>query len=80
MPSVKLTLSKSVETREELDAFIRTSFGENPEANKGLVIEAHPETLKALNLSEDTTVHGVRFKENEDIEAPEEKGEKKDPA
>jgi cupin superfamily acireductone dioxygenase involved in methionine salvage len=71
MAAIKITLSKDVDTREELDNFVRTNFGEDHEKNREVTLEANSETLQKLNLSEDTTVFGVRITKNDVIEAPE---------
>lgn len=71
MPSIRLTLSKTVETRKELDDYVRANFGENQERNRDLILEAHPDTLKALSLSEDSRVYGVRIVSNDKIPSAE---------
>lgn len=60
---MKITIQKTFETRPELDTFIANTFGEDPEKNRQIVIETDRDTLEKLALSEDTKVHGVRFKE-----------------
>lgn len=75
MANIKFTIDKKIDTREELDAYVRSSFGENQEKNKGLTIEAHPDVLKNLALSEDATVYGVRIVKNDKLPKPDKKKE-----
>ena len=57
---MKIIVDKNFETREELDTYVRTTFGENVEANSVVRLEVDAETRTKLQLSEDVTVHGVR--------------------
>ncbi len=56
---MKIIIDKQFDTRADLDQYIRTTFGENPENNKQISLEIDAETQVKLQLSEDTTVHGV---------------------
>lgn len=60
---MKISIQKMFENREELDSFIRTTFGEDISKNKDIVIETDKKTLQKLSLSEATTVYGVKIKE-----------------
>lgn len=59
---MRITLEKIFETRDQFDAYVKNTFGDNAEKNRdlGLVIEAEKAVLDQLQLSEDVTVHGVR--------------------
>lgn len=58
---VKIIVNKEFANRADLDDFVRTRFGTNPEANAMHSIEGTPADLATLGLSEDSTVFGVRI-------------------
>ena len=59
---MKIKLNKTFSSREELDNFVRTSFGEDPIENKDIVLELSPEELASLSLSESSKVYGAKIK------------------
>lgn len=56
---------KTFGSREELDAYIRTTFGDNPEANKDIILEMPQEELTKLSLSDKVNVFGVKVKKQQ---------------
>lgn len=58
---MKIIVEKQFDTRADLDQYIRTTFGDNAENNKEVSLEIDKDTQSKLQLSEDTTVHGVRI-------------------
>lgn len=59
---MQITISKSFVTRQDLDDYIRTTFGDDVQVNKTVTFQSTAENLKALNLSESSTVWGVKVK------------------
>ena len=59
---MKISLDRQFETREELDTYVAGTFGENPDKNKALTIEAPQEELTKLMLDDKKTVFGVKVK------------------
>lgn len=57
---ITLTINKEVESREELDTFVRNHFGEDAEKNRAYVLEATDAQLQKLGLGKGSSVHGVR--------------------
>lgn len=59
---MKIQLTKNFETRSELDDYVRVTFGEDLEKNKGVILELSTEEMEKLSLSESTTVHGTKIR------------------
>ena len=59
---MKITTIKQFKDREELDNYIKTTHGENPDNNKDILIEDIQENLQALSLDEHKSIHGVKVK------------------
>ena len=57
---MKISIDKTFETREELDSFIRSRFGENQEENIKHELEISIEEGQKLALDANTKVFGVR--------------------
>lgn len=57
---MKISVNKTFANRGELDAYVRSTFGEDAQANAGVAIEIAPEEMTALALDESTTVYGVK--------------------
>lgn len=60
---MKITINKSFAERKDLDDYIRTTFGDDMNANKDVSFESTGENLKQLQLSESSTIWGVKVKE-----------------
>lgn len=59
---MKIVVEKELASRAELDAYIRTTFGDDMNANKSIALEIPEEQLTILALSADTTVFGVKVR------------------
>ena len=59
---MKIIIDKEFVTREDLDQYVRTTFGDNPENNKEISLEMNQESLTKLQLSDKTTIYGVKVK------------------
>lgn len=59
---MKLTLNKTFEKREDLDAFISTRVGTNTAENIDHELEITSEEAEKLGLSNNVKVHGVKVK------------------
>lgn len=59
---MKIVIDKEFSTRQELDRFIVSRFGDNKESNIQHEIELTEDDGKKLGLSEKVNVHGVRVK------------------
>ncbi len=59
---MKITINKQFNSREELDNFIRNTYGEDSIKNKDLTLEMENEDLKKFSLSEKTNIFGVKVK------------------
>ena len=67
---MKIFIEKEFETRSDLDNYIKTTFGDNAEVNKGVTLETDADTLQKLKLDESTSVHGVKVVEaKEEVKA-----------
>jgi len=47
--------------REELDAYVRSTYGDNAEKNKELTLELTQDEMTKFLLSEKTTVFGAKI-------------------
>lgn len=56
---MKIVIDKQFDTRADLDQYIRTTFGDNAESNKEVSLEIDAETQGKLQLSEESTIHGI---------------------
>lgn len=70
---MKIVINKEISSREELDAYIRKTFGDDASKNGEITLEILPEAIKELSLGEDVTVFGVKIKKVEEIEVKKEK-------
>lgn len=61
---MKIINNKQFESRNELDIFIRNTYGTDSIRNKELTMEIDEEELQKLFLSEKVTVYGVKIKKN----------------
>lgn len=59
---MKISIVKSFSARHDLDDYIRGKFGEDANLNKDITFESTPENLQELQLSESSTVWGVKVK------------------
>lgn len=57
---MKILIDKEFNTREELDSFVRSRFGENQEDNIKHELEITGAEAQKLALDDNTTVYGVR--------------------
>lgn len=57
---MKITIDKDFNTREELDAFVRSRLGENQDENIKHEVELNVEEAQKLQVDENTKVFGVR--------------------
>ncbi len=58
---MKITFNRDFANRDQLDAYVRKVSGGNIDANQeaGHTIEGTADELKALGLSEETTIYGI---------------------
>jgi len=59
---MKIVIVKEFKERAELDNYIRTTYGENPDNNKDISIEETEEELTKLMLDENKTVWGIKVR------------------
>lgn len=64
----KISVNRSFASREDLDNYVKNTFGADVENNRDITIEATKEVLEKLSLSESTTVYGVKFVPVEEAE------------
>ena len=59
---MKILVDKEFDTRQDLDQYIRTTFGDNAETNKEVSLEMDQDTLQKLQLSDKSTIYGVKVR------------------
>lgn len=52
---------KTFESRDDLDAYIRSTHGDNADKNKEITLEMPAEEMQKMLLSEKTTIFGVKI-------------------
>lgn len=57
---MKISINKIFDTRDDLDKYVRSTFGEDPTANADVSLELSADEMSSLALDETTLVHGVR--------------------
>ncbi len=57
---MKLAINKNFATRDDLDKYVRSTFGENAESNSDVSIEMSADEMATFSLDESTTVYGVK--------------------
>ncbi len=58
-----IRINKTFASRDELDSYVKSRFGDDPNKNIDVVMELSTDEMKKLSLDESTTVHGVRVAE-----------------
>ncbi len=57
---MNINISKTFATRDELDSYVRSRFGEDATKNAEVTLELSAEEMQTFALDETTTVHGVK--------------------
>lgn len=57
-----ITLEEEFDTRFQLDAYIRSRFGDGPKRNKGDLIEVSAAEGSKLGIDNSTKIFGIRCK------------------
>ena len=57
-----IKIEQDFATRADLDSYVRSTFGENPDNNKAITLELTQMELDKLSLSDKTLVYGVKVK------------------
>jgi len=55
---------KIFNSRDDLDAHIRSRYGDDSNKNKDITLEMSTEEMSKLSLSEKNTVYGVKIKKS----------------
>ena len=59
---MQIKLEKTFETRDDLDAHIRSVYGDNADINKEITLEMSEDEMQKMLLSEKTTIFGIKIK------------------
>lgn len=51
---------QEVKTRDQLESYIRSTFGDNPAVNANITLELSQEEAQTLSLDASTKIYGVR--------------------
>lgn len=57
---MNINITKNFSTRDELDSYVKSRFGDDASKNLDVTLELTPEEMDKLSLDESTTVHGAK--------------------
>ncbi len=57
---MNISINKTFATRDELDSYVKSRFGDDSSKNADIVMQMSGEEMQKLALDESTTVHGVK--------------------